>query len=314
MESILSYLLTIIVTVVYALVPFSGGSGAVDKDNIRMRAGVVSDTHIDYRLPIGQAFLAGACAEMNLLKPDVFVDLGDLTNYGDAKSMEKHFKITDKILDKDIDEIYLTGNHDIGHSEMSNEDARLNFVRVYNEYIDYKIDKTWFSRDVNGYTFIVLGTEDEDNWDMPEYSDSQLAFLDSEIARGSEGGKPVFVCAHVPLAGIHGEQYYYDGVTEEPYSSAIQNILEKYDNVFFLTGHVHKGLSNSVKTPTYITVNGVHYLTLPSYLMPNWPQGGLTNHGMAFIIEVYDGEVVLRARNCITQKWYRSFEYTEKIK
>ena len=99
MESILSYLITIIVTVVYALVPFSGGSGAVDKDNIRMRAGVVSDTHIDYRLPIGQAFLAGACAEMNLLKPDVFVDLGDLTNYGDAKSMEKHFKITYKILD-----------------------------------------------------------------------------------------------------------------------------------------------------------------------------------------------------------------------
>ena len=205
------------------------------------------------------------------------------------------------------------GNHDIGHSDMSNDDARANFLSLYNNYMDYHIENVYFSREINGYTFIVLCSEDIDNWDQPEYSDEQLEFLDSELARATADGKPVFVCAHTPLLGIHGEEYYYDGATEEPMSSAVRTTLEKYDNVFFLSGHLHKGLSNSVKTPTYITVNGVHYLTLPSYLMPNWPQGGLTNHGVAFFIECYDDEVILRARNCITQKWYKTFEYTEKL-
>ena len=314
MQSVISFITAIFMTVLCALVPFAGGVTEYDADNIRLEAQIVSDTHIDYRLPIGQAFLSAACVNTKITKPDAFIDLGDITNYGDAKSVEKHFEICSKLIPEDIVQIHLTGNHDLGHSEdFDNDGARANFVEQFNKYMSYQIDKTWYSKDVNGYTFIVMGDEDPDNWDLPWYSDEQLEFVESEIQRGTEGGKPVFVLAHVPLAGIHGEEYYYDGVTEEPQSSQIQAMLEKYDNVYFMSGHVHKGLGNSVKTPTYVTKNGVHYLTLPSFLMPNWPQGGITNHGVAFMLEIYDGEVILRARNTVTQKWYKSFEYTEPI-
>ena len=314
MQSVLNFLLSIIITIYCAVIPFGGGVKELDPDNIRLEAQIVSDTHIDARLPIGQAFLTAACMNTKVTDPDVFIDLGDITNYGDAASVKRHFEICSKFIDSEITQIHLTGNHDLGHSEdFTNDEARENFVSVFNEFMSYRIDKTWYSKDVNGYTFIVMGDEDPDNWDLPEYSDEQLAFVDSELARGTADGKPVFVMAHVPLAGIHGEEYYYDGVTEEPWSTQIKTMLEKYDNVFFFSGHVHKGLGNSVKTPTYTTVNGVHYMTLPSFLMPNWPQGGITNHGVAFMLEIYDGEVVLRARNCVTQKWYKSFEYSEPI-
>ena len=309
MNGIIEKVLAIVMSILNMLMPFICGTETV-KEEPRLVAGVVSDTHIDYRFPIGQEMLTAACEEMNNFMPDVFVDLGDLTNYGDQRSMEEYFMIVTKELNEAIEEVYLTGNHDLGHSEMSNDLARRFFVDTFNRYMDYQIEHNWYSHDVNGYTFIAMGDEDPDNWDLPWYSDEQLAFLDAELARATAGGKPVFVCAHVPLAGIHGEENYYDGVTEEPLSSNVKAILEKYKNVFFMTGHVHKGLSNDEDVPTYKTVNGVHYLTLPSYLMPNWPQGGLTTHGMAFIIECYDDEVVLRARNCVSQTWFKSFEYT----
>lgn len=310
MQSVLNWLTSIIITITFILIPFSGGVAPVDPEAVLMTAGVISDTHISHILPIGQSFLTAACVEMNLYKPDVFIDLGDLTQDGAAEDMTRHFQIVSKLVKDDIDQIHITGNHDLGHSPMSNDEARANFVATFNEYMDYKIEHNWFSHDVNGYTFIVMGDEDPDNWDLPWYSEEQMAFLESELERATADGKPVFVLAHVPLAGIHGEEHFYDGVTEEPQNTEIKNLLSKYDNVFMLTGHIHKGMSNDINVPTFVTVEGVHYLTLPSFLMPNWPQGGITNHGMAFMIEVYEGKVILRARNCITQKWYKPFEYT----
>lgn len=310
---------SVVLSVILSFVPFSG-SAVFEKENkdALLTVAIVSDVHIDDRLPLGKTALKSIYRDMNKFDPDGVAVLGDLTNYGDYKTTEKFFEITKNTLKDGIQPIIISGNHDIGHAkeaagERLNPEALSDFIGLCNEYLDYGIDKPAYTVEVNGYHFICMNDESADNWDHPEYSDESLAFLDSELAKYAVDGKPVFVCLHVPLSDIHGEKYFYvGGGTEEPWNSKIKSTMEKYRNVFCLTGHFHKGLSNDISTPTYVTVNGVHYLNLPSSLMPNWPKDYAIN-GLGFIMTVTGSEVCFRCRNYYMHNWYSVFDYAEPL-
>ena len=317
--NLLRQFFAVIFSFILALIPFSGSASFEQKDgNVKLTVAIVSDVHIDNRLPVGQLALKSIYRDMNRFDPDGVVVLGDLTNYGDYATTEKFFKITTGTLNDGIQPVIISGNHDIGHAkeaagERMNPQALSDFIGLCNEYLAYGIEKPAYTVLVNGYAFICLNDESADNWDHPEYSEESLAFLDSELAKYAVNGAPVFVCMHVPLSGIHGEQNYYEGGgVEEPWNSRIKTTMEKYDNVFCLTGHFHKGLSNNIANPTYVTVNGVHYLTLPSSLMPNWPKD-LSVNGLGFIMTVTDSEVCFRCRNYYMHNWYASFDYSEPL-
>ena len=307
--------MSILMTIIFSFIPWTAEYSVKEPDSIKLTVGLVSDVHINGWLPVGQAALVTAYRDMSGCNPDGVIVLGDLVQNGDEFSMETFFDITKKnVMENGRLPIVISGNHDIGHANVSNEEARQRFIRLANEYLNYNIENIFFSKDLNGYTFICMGDESEDNWDRPEYYEEQLAMLDSELARGTENGKPVFVLTHVPVAEIHGEKHYYkNGGIEEPFNTQFREILEKYENVFCLSGHLHKGISNSERTPTYATVNGVHYLNLTSYLMANWPQGGIPLNGVGFIMEIYDNNVTFRARNYYVHTWLTAYEYVEPL-
>ena len=296
-----------------ALVPFSGAIRQEKDESIRMSAAVVSDVHIDRRLPLGQLALKNCYRDMLSLSPDAAVVLGDLTNYGDYATTERFFEITKDALG-DVPAVVISGNHDIGHAKDAdggrmNPEALADYIALCNEYLDYGIDAPYYTRLVNGYAFICLNDESADNWDSPEYSDEALQFLADELNAYADRGKPVFVLIHVPLTGIHGDEVFYEGGgTEEPWNSAIKNTLEKHSNVFCLSGHFHKALSKNQDVPTYCCVNGVHYLNLPSYLMPNWPVG-LAVNGLGYLMEVRDESVTFRCRSYYMHNWLSNYDY-----
>ena len=308
-----------ILSVVLAFIPFSG-SATLEKedDTVLLSMAIVSDVHIDRRLPVGQLALRTIYADMNSFHPDGIAVLGDLTNYGDYATLEKFFRITADAFDEGVQPVIISGNHDIGHAKEAdgarmNPEALADYMALCNEYLDYGIEKPAYTIEVNGYHFICLNDESADNWDHPEYSDETLAFLDSELAKYAVDHTPVFVCMHVPLSGIHGEDTFYEGGgLEEPWNTAVRTTMEKYDNVFCLTGHFHKGLSNDISSPTYVTVNGVHYLNLPSSLMPNWPKDYAIN-GLGFYMTVTASAVTFRCRNYYMHNWYSVFDYTTPI-
>ena len=300
-----------------AMIPFSGHSEKKAED-VRLKAAIVSDVHIDSRLPLGQTALKTCYRDMNNLDPDCEVVLGDLTNYGDYATTERFFQITRDTVKEGLTPVVISGNHDIGHAkeaagERMNPQALSDFVGLCNQYLDYGIETPYYTVKVNGYSFICLNDESADNWDHPEYSDAALAFLDGALAEATAEGLPAFVLIHVPLAGIHGEENYSpDGCTEEPWNTAIRTAMEKYKNVFCLSGHLHKGLSNDVSTPTFPEKNGVHYLNLPSFLMPNWPAEYAIN-GLGFVMDVTDTAVSFRCRNYYMHNWYSLFDYTAAL-
>ena len=299
---------------VLAFLPFTGGTGQKVSGEVRMKAAIVSDVHIDRRFPLGQLALKNFYRDANAFAPDAAVVLGDLTNYGDKASMAQFFALTKASLDAAVTPVIISGNHDIGHAKEAdgarmNGEALADFMQLYEEAYGQGITAPAYLIEVNGYPFICLNDESADNWDRPEYSAQTLRFLEETLNRYDGLGKPIFVLMHVPLSGVHGEENFYpDGAAEEPWSSQIRAILQQHENVFCLSGHLHKGLSNNPKTPTYTRIHGVHYLNLPSYLMPNWPTD-LAVNGLGFILEVTDSTVLFRCRNYYGHNWYANYDY-----
>ncbi len=304
---ILSFLLALIMT----LVPFVGRE-AKNPDEALLNVSIISDTHLDARLPGGKLNLEFGLRDMNKFDNDAIVHVGDITNYGDEASVKYFYDIMQENCDAE-NWVVATGNHEIGHpEEFTNEEARQNFIKYHNEYTGQGIENAYYSVDVDGYTFIVLCDQSEDNWDSCDIYEDQIAFLDAELARGTEEGKPVFVVCHVPVEGANGQDIIYEDGGLDEYSDAVKNTMEKYKNVFFISGHVHTGINGYISKALFDiscveTENGVTYVNLPTYGIVN--RYGIPWNGMGFQMEVYEDEVIFRARKFNTSRWYGFYEF-----
>ncbi len=289
-------------------------------DDIKLNVAIISDTHITSYLPLGQIYLYNAFKGMEKCEVpnDAVIVCGDLTNYGEEQGIVNFFEILTKTSTVE-NKIIAMGNHDIGHTSdlgMTNQEARDQFLKYHNEYLGTQHEKNYYSYDVKGYKFIVLCDESEDNWDEFEIYEEQTAFLDNELAEASKSGLPVFVVCHEPTVCQNGQETVHDGGAMESESSdRITAVMEKYDNVFYISGHMHEGINGDFteKTQNFRnieTVNGVTYISLPSYLLFN--RYGYMGNGMGMQMEVYEDEIVFRARNFSTSQWfgYEMYDYS----
>ncbi len=285
-------------------------------DDVLLNVSIISDTHLDYRELIGRYMLADALDDIASSSPaaDAVVVSGDLTNYGDEKSLEAFYEI---FKDHCTAEkwVIAPGNHDIGHVEdITHEEARQRLIKYYNDYTGSDINNIYYSTDVKGYTFIVLSDQSDDSWDSPDIYEDQLSFLDTELARATSEGKPAFVICHWPIEGVNGQEIIWeDGSIETEFSNQLRAVLEKYENVFFISGHLHAGINGELTKAVFgfscvETTNGVTYINLPTYFLVN--RYGVPWGGMGFQLEVYQNEVVIRARNFATSKWYSCYEFS----
>lgn len=304
---IFSFIMALIMT----LVPFVGRD-AKNPDEALLNVSIISDTHLDARFPGGKLNLERGLRDMNKFDNDAVVVVGDLTNYGDEASVKYFYDIMRDTCDAE-NWVVATGNHEIGHpEEFTNEEARQNFIKYHNEYTGQGIENAYYSIDVDGYTFIVLCDQSEDNWDSCDIYEDQIAFLDAELARGTAEGKPVFVVCHVPVEGANGQDIIYEDGGLDEYSDVVKSTLEKYENVFFISGHVHTGINGYISKELFDiscveTENGVTYVNLPTYGIVN--RYGIPWNGMGFQMEVYEDEVIFRARKFNTSRWYGFYEF-----
>lgn len=308
MTQIISFILSLIMT----LVPFIGRE-AKEPEEALLNVSIISDTHLDARFPGGKLNLERGLRDMNKFDNDAVIVAGDLTNYGDEASVKYFYDIMKDNCDAET-WVVATGNHEIGHpEEFTNEEARQNFIKYHNEYTGQGIENAYYSVDVDGYTFIVLCDQSEDNWDSCDIYDDQIAFLDAELARGTAEGKPVFVVCHVPVEGANGQDMIYEDGGLDEYSDAVKTTMEKYENVFFISGHVHTGINGHISKALFDiscveTENGVTYVNLPTYGIVN--RYGIPWNGMGFQMEVYEDEVIFRARKFNTSRWYAFYEFS----
>lgn len=267
-----------------------------NSENVRLAFAAIADTHlIDNEVAsknLGNVF---EDIDNSKEKFDALLMAGDIAEYGKKKEYKRFFNVFDG--QKVIKNILLTvGNHDVRITYKRNQEIIMKKVREYLG-IDNK-GKTYYSYDINGYTFIVIGTEKR-VLEKAHITKEQMEFLDKELARGTKDGKPAFVMCHQAFAFTHGLPEVWKTGDMGEQSDEVRAVMEKHKNVIFLNGHLHGGIYE--KTFEVLNKeNNVCSLSVPGFRKEN--NFGVIDCGLGHYCEVYDDKVIFTARNFMVGK------------
>ena len=272
------------------------------------------------------------------ISPDssgIFIN-GDIANNGFEEEYEMADALYNQVKDEvgDLPQQYINlGNHDT--YAYPNADVYVAYANSLGAGITS--DAPYYSKDVNGYRYIFLAGDnpiyygrnqyvnpDRVNCIDAEISDEQIAWLDEQLAESEDlyPGKPVFVMLHQGLpessAGNRSDDIDYPGVVN--YDEVI-NVLKKYDNVFYFSGHNHMFLDapNTIyggdgDLPISINTSSVNYSWTDYNLKDG--DGYSLNGGEGFYVKVYADKIVFMGRDFVNNLWLPSacfVIYTEPV-
>ncbi|MBR4859195.1 MAG: metallophosphoesterase [Clostridia bacterium] len=319
---------TLIITIMYS---FNGGLvapstaepiKAKDPKNVELVFATFADPQIsNYMFGRYQSFQE-ACMDLKNAECefDAIVGVGDIAENG---LLEEYQLVYNEINGLSKRFVMAEGNHDIrlraysqSYDRFSDFTNKLNRDKTMTENA-YAEGKFAYSEVINGYKFIVMGSDKmvfEESYISPE----QLEWIDNELA--TEKGKPVFVVLHQPLKLTHNlPTTWGNGTNKEAGSVGAQNdeikaLLAKHakdSTVILITGHLHAGFSQY----SYEQIEGFHSFNVPSFTIENkdGEEGG-NGAGLTYIVEVYDDEVLFRARNCKTGEWLTKWDVSVPVK
>ena len=229
---------------------------------------------------------------------DALLIVGDIAENG---LKEEYEVVSNHLKGTGVDNyIMAVGNHDVrlrSYKQVVNRfTAFQNDLNTVAES-DLTIDKLNYTYEINGYTFVVMGT-DKSVFEESYISDEQLTWLDETLSAEAVGGKPVFVILHQPLKKTHGLPTTWGNGTNEnaghvgEQSDALYEIMNKYSNVILITGHLHTGLGQY----SYEKIGNIHGVNVPSTTIVN-KDGDYNEPATGYVTEVYSDKVVFRARD-----------------
>ncbi len=303
------------------------------RDDCRLSFAAISDMHLrgNYKL-IFQGMLELGLNDMASAKDrlDAVAFVGDITDHGDIDQWDVFAEAVSQF-DIADNKFVVVGNHDTwgpNRDEFDNPEdgVKTTFIR-YNKTVSGRdITEMYFSDVINGYHIIALGSEADHV--SATLSDAQLDWLAKEMEKAAATGLPIFVLMHQPINETHGLPYTWElkkdqsadtgGIGDE--SAQVVEILKQYDNVFYISGHIHAGYKNadnklgapyaSVESIENNNGNPITLINLPSYMYPDFIRGGHLANGCGWVVEAYDGEVLIRARNFGTGTWLTRYDQT----
>lgn len=290
---------------------------AVDEENVKLTFAAWGDPQIsNYLLEREQYVRAGAEDLANAETPiDALVLAGDITENG---LYGEYQFVYDRVADTGVKNfIAVSGNHDIRLRLYSDALKRfVKFTNALNENAgsDLRIDTMNYSYNINGYEFVVIGS-DKATFEEAYISDAQLEWFDETLAESSATGKPTFVFLHQVLKGTNNIENAWNSVIEGAgsvgdQSDELRDIMNKYDNIIFVTGHLHQGFGIG----TYEVVGKIHSINLPSITIENKDGDDAGNiSGIGYMVEVYDDVVLFRARNFAKGEYMPAYDISIDI-
>lgn len=247
---------------------------------------------------------------------DAVVVAGDLCNSGSEKNINTFYKIVNSTI-PDIPLVTAAGNHDFSQLK-SSTDIRKRYIKYNNLYLEANSDKIYYSKVINGYKFIVLGDEGE-SVNGAVISSAQIEFLKKELASNEEN-RPVFVICHWPLSFTNGEYFLWPiwpgGGVYMNKSMQIRSILKKYNNVFFISGHLHAGLNGTITKTIFNACcveehDGIKCINVPALGKTN--RFGVKTTGTGMELNIYKDKVVIKGRNFVNGNRYDKYTYEYKL-
>ena len=272
----------------------------LDETKVKLHFAAWGDPQVSNYLKEREPYLITSSADLTNnvdKKLDALVLAGDITE----NSLNEEWEwVYDDIKDVKVKNfINATGNHDIRiHEYPVVKESFVYFTNRLNKRAGSKlrIKKLNYSYTVNGYKFIVLGS-DSASFEEADLSKKQLKWLNKELKSAYKKNHPTFVIAHQPLKNTHGLPETWGSPINSAgsignQSDDVKKIMNKYPNTIFITGHLHSGFGKY----TYQRIGNIYSVNLPSLGVDN-ENGTYNEHGIGYLVEVYDGKVVFRARN-----------------
>lgn len=259
---------------------------------------------------------------------DAVAFVGDITDHGYIEQWDVFADAVSKY-DFTDNKLIVVGNHDTwgpNREDFSNpvDGVKTTFIHYNKQIADRDITEMYYSTVINGYYFIALGSEYDDT--CAYLSDAQLSWFAAEMAKAAATGLPIFVFLHQPINGTHGLPLNWELNKDDPpdeggigdQSDGVLAILKKYDNVFYISGHIHGGFKNTYSAigPDYTSVeyikndngNPITLINLPSYMYFDFVHGGHMANGCGWVIEAYADHVLIRARNFAAGSWIKVYD------
>ena len=230
--------------------------------------------------------------------------------------------------------MYLTiGNHDRGYKQSPKNLEALQQLFVDNVKLNSgndAIDKLYYSFQVDGYYYIVLGSEvtsrDDDCNDV-FISETQYNWFRAEMEEAAKTDKQIFVFIHEPFANtvsgsLAGQKWegnpnnpnYYEN---NKYAD-LKTVADQYPKAIVFSGHTHWRfsskqpalISNGKSTASYFNCSAVGYIWTDSNTGIKDNTGKwIGNEGL--YVDVYSDKVVVRARDFAAKSWV--FEKTVSL-
>ncbi|MBE6828269.1 MAG: metallophosphoesterase [Ruminococcaceae bacterium] len=257
---------------------------------------VWGDPQISAVSPLRSARVFNACKDIKnaIGKFDALVMAGDITEYGARCEYNMITYLLNPVADKLSHIFAVSGNHDVRLRNYKKQVRRFSeFLANIKNGVPNSEDKYFFSYMLNGYKFVFLGS-DRSTFEAMYLSGAQLQWLDSELKNAPEG-KPVFVFNHQPIKRTNGLPVTFLGrgkwrgsVGWE--SDRLRAVFEKYNNVIYITGHLHYCTSQY----TYEDCGAFKAVNVPTVGVIN--HGSFKNFTQGLVFAVYKDEIRVLSR------------------
>ncbi len=183
----------------------------------------------------------------------------------------------------------VVGNHDVGNGAGDYASLREKFVRNNAFYLWNNIKTDYYYKVIDGCYIIVLSSEDDAAADFC-MTEEQFTWLEGVLKEADANDAPVFVFNHFPI------RYLRDSDPQR-----LADLLLEYDTELFVHGHIHDDMGKDNFYNSY----GIDCINLPRVTETTEYEAG-----DGIVIEVYEDEIVVRARDFIKGEWIDGLRYT----
>ncbi|PZE22153.1 metallophosphoesterase family protein [Paenibacillus xerothermodurans] len=306
------------------------GSDIVKKKP-RLTFPVVSDIHIQSWDGASHQKFKSALTDLHAVDAhsDALVINGDLANGMPADYDKLKELIAETPHAKHV--MYSIGNHEFykawfdssgnwNSADFPNGQTEQASIQRFLRFAGLK--QVYYERQIQGYSFIFLGSEqyrqsDPANLEDAYLSDTQLDWLKQTLKKRAAGNKPVFVFLHQPLPHtVAGTSFCCVNNRAIVQHEELKRILSEYPEVIFFTAHTHWEL----KLPDTLVRDGFTMVNSSSVIQP-WTDnnnGGETVLGPeaseGLYVEVYKDEVRIRGRDFHNRRWIPEAQFSVPLK
>ncbi len=277
---------------------------SIVEDNPQLTFTVLSDVHLEGNNEERFELFGEGLRDINSTeqKSDAIIFLGDNTMNGQVIESSALFGMLKKY--NEIENILMVaGNHELCPSDYNvgeYEDLRDRFLKYYKAFTNIESENLYHSADVNGYRFIILGSEADAGLEQ-EISDEQFEWLENELNSAEESENPVFIFNHWPLNNVWEDVWSEGHIGDD--SDRLYELLKNCDTkILYFSGHLHMGFYEDKREVVYD--DNITFINVAGFGVDN-DVGDADNqqNGTGQQVEVYEDEVIIRVRDFAKHEW-----------